>query len=66
MSLFDMISPISNGLRATIETYVFMVSISLRITKCSVTHNKVMNIQNISDYMLKSSKCGPHASKMKS
>ena len=61
-----MISPISNGLRATIETYVFMVSISLRITKCSVTHNKVMNIQNISDYMLKSSKCGPHASKMKS
>ena len=25
-----------------------------------------MNIQNFLDYMLKSSKCGPHASKMKS
>ena len=41
-----------------------MVSISLRITKRSVTHNKVMNIQDFSDYMLKSSKCGPNASKM--
>ena len=37
-----------------------------RTTKCSVTHNKVMNIQDFSDYMLKSSKCWPHASKMKS
>lgn len=29
-----------------IETYIFMVSISLPITKCSVTHSKVMNIQD--------------------
>ena len=43
-----------------------MVSISLPITKCSVTHNKVMNIQDFLEYMLKSSKCGRHASKMKS
>ena len=45
------------------RTYIFMVSISLRITKCSVTHNKVMNIQDFLEYMLKSSKCGRHASK---
>ena len=31
----------------------FMVSISLCIMKCLVTHNKVMNIQAFSDYMLK-------------
>ena len=49
-----------------IETFIFMVSISLRITKCSVTHNKVMNIHDFLDYMLKSCKCGPHTSKMKS
>ena len=49
-----------------IETFIFIVSLSLFITKCSVTHNKVMNIHDFLDYMLKSSKCGPHASKMKS
>ena len=56
-----MISPICNGLRAKfdIETFIFMVSISLHITKCSVTHNKVMNIHDFSDYILKSFKCGP-------
>ena len=43
-----------------------MVSISLPITKCSVTHNQVMNIRDFLEYTLKSSKCGPHASKMKS
>ena len=48
------------------ETFIFMVSISLPITKCSVTHNKVMNIQKFWEYMLKSSKRGPHARKMKS
>ena len=49
-----------------IETFIFIVSLSIRITKCSVTHNnEVMNIRDFLDYMLKSSKCGPHASKMK-
>ena len=42
-----------------IETFIFMVSISLSITECSVTYNKVMNVQDFSEYMLKSSKCGP-------
>ena len=32
------------------ETFIFMVSISLPITKCSVTHNKVMNVQDFSEY----------------
>ena len=29
------------------STFIFIVSISLRITKYSVTHNKVMNIQYV-------------------
>ena len=41
-----------------IETLTFMVSISRPFTKCSVTHKY--------EYMLKSSKRGPHARKMKS
>ena len=49
-----------------VETFIFIVSLRLHFTKCSVTHNKVMNIHDFLDYMLKSSKCGPHASKMKS
>ena len=49
-----------------IETFIFIVSLSLLITKCSVTHNKVMNIYDFLDYMLKSSKCGPHAGKLRS
>ena len=47
-----------------IETFKIIVSLSLRITKCSVTHNKVMNFHDFLDYM--SSKCGPHVCKMKS
>ena len=46
--------------------FIFNVALSLRITKCSVTHNKVMNIHDFLDYMLKSSKCGPHAGKLRS
>ena len=46
--------------------FIFNVALSLRITKCSVTHNKVMNFHEFLDYMMKSSKCGPYASKMKS
>ena len=49
-----------------IETFKIIVALSLRITKCSVTYKKVMNFHDILDYMTKSSKCGPHASKMKS
>ena len=49
-----------------IETFIFIVSLSPHITKCSVTHNKVMNIHDFLDHVLKSSKFGSHASKMKS
>ena len=49
-----------------IETFIFIVSHSLLITKSSVTHNKVMNIHDFLDYMLKSFKCGPHAGKLRS
>ena len=49
-----------------IETFKIIVALSLRITKCSMTYNKVMNFHDFLDYMTKSSKCGPHASKMKS
>ena len=49
-----------------IEKFKIIVALSLRITKCSVTYNKVMNFHDFLDYMTKSSKCRPHASKMKS
>ena len=49
-----------------IETFKIIVALSPRITKCSVAHNKVMNFHDFLDYMMKSSKCGPHTSKMKS
>ena len=51
----------------TLILFSWFQLVFILITKCSVTHNKVINIQDSSDYMLKSSKCGPdHASKMKS
>ena len=49
-----------------VETFKIIVALSLRITKCSVTHNKVINFHDFLDYMMNSSKCGPYASKMKS
>ena len=52
--------------RFHIETFKIIVALGLRITKCSMTHNKVMNFHDFLDYMMKSSKCGPHTNKMKS
>ena len=68
ISLFGMFFPIWNALRAKFphRNIYFHGFNSLPITKCSVTRNKVMNIQKFWEYMLKSSKRGPHARKMKS
>ena len=55
----------AQGRSFRIETFKIIVALILRITKW-VTHNKVMNFHDFLDYMMKSSKCGPHASKLKS